>query len=207
MWGLDRRHFAMEHDDALELLQREDVSLTALFDELRSSSGPSVVDRSSHGDQSKRLIRRLAVREAAKSDIIHTLEGIPKFEPICRQMIGEVEDRRLAINELDLMARGIQGIDLNRAQDFDAAIWRVRDIVVPEISWELSDAIPTLRRSLSTSDRASLHNARYLRRHAPTKLDPRGSRWYERVRVVSWLVTLWDHTIDRPRAHRGAQAD
>jgi hypothetical protein len=197
---------AVGRDDAIELLQREDISLTALFDELEESTGQSVIDRSSHGDQSKRLIRRLAVREAAKADIARILDSIPELDLVRAQIEGDAERRRSAINDLDLMARGVRGIELNRTQDFDAAIRKVREIVAQEIYWELSDGIPSLRRSLSDAQRTSLRTAGYLRRHAPTRLDPRGSRWYERARLVSWLITVWDHLLDRPRPRRGAQA-
>lgn len=196
----------MKRDDAIELLQGEDVSLMALFDELEESNGQSVIDRASHGDQCKRLIRRLAVREAAKTDITHLLESIPNLDPIRRHLGGDTEHRRSVINDLDRMARGVRGIDLNRTQDFDAAIWEAKEIVAPEIFWELSEGIPSMRRSLTDAQRASLHSAHYLRRHAPTHLDPRGIRWFERARLASWVITVWDHTRDRPRPHRGAQA-
>jgi hypothetical protein len=192
-------------EDAIELLQRENLSLMALFDELRESTGQSVVDRASHGDQCKRLIRRLTVREAAKADIIRLLEPMRDLETVRCHFVGDAVHRRSVINDLDLMARGVRGIDLNRTQDFDGAIWEVREIVALETFWELSEGIPSLRRSLSDVQRASLHTARYLRTHAPTRLDPRGSRWFERVRLVSWIITVWDHTLDRPRPHRGAQ--
>lgn len=194
-------------DDALELLQQENVSLTALFDELEASTGQSVIDRASHGAQIKRLLRRLALREAAKADIAHALEAEPELDAVRQKVLGCVKDRRSAINDLGLMTRHIQGIDLNSTQDVDAVVWRARDIVLPEILWELSEGVPTLRRSLSGAQQASMRSARYLRKHAPTKLNPKGPQWYERARVVSWFVTAWDRLSDRPRPSRGAQVE
>jgi hypothetical protein len=92
---------------------------------------------------------------------------------------------------------------LNQGQDFDGPLTALIDAVGPEIEWELSDAIPLIRRSLSTNDAAKLFSsARYVERHAPTILNTSGPRWHEHAPVISRLVTIYDHLKDHPRAAR-----
>ena len=56
------------------------------------------------------------------------------------------------------------------------------DAVAPELDWELAEAIPLLRESLSTEDLATLFcSARYVNRHAPARLSENGTRWYVRA--------------------------
>jgi hypothetical protein len=195
-----------DHDgDALDVLEHQDGALLALFAQLESSTGPAVTARYDHGNQGKRLIRRIALREAAKADLVDTLGGIPELAEVRHRLIGTVEERRNAINTLDLMGRGVRPIDLNKTQDFDAAVAELRRIVVPEINWELAAGIATIHNSLTANQRATLHSARYLRRHAPTKLDPERFRRRERIRIIGWVLTAWDHMLDRPRPIKGAQ--
>jgi hypothetical protein len=78
---------------------------------------------------------------------------------------------------------------------------------VPEIEWELTDGIRCLRESLPEGQRVRLHSARYIRRHAPTKLDPKQFRSRERIRVASWILTVWDRLADLPRPVKGARVD
>jgi hypothetical protein len=193
--------------DSLDLLAHQDGALMALFAELDESHGPAVLDRYNHGNQGKRLIRHISLREAAKADLVHALAGIPELAAIRQQLMGEVEERRKAINALDLMGRGVRPIDLNKTQDFNAAIDDLRQVVVPEISWELAEGIPTIDRSLSQDQRTGLHSAHYVRRHAPTKLDPTGFRRREGRHIVGWILTRWDHLLDRPRPVKGARVD
>lgn len=202
-----RFHDPSESGDSLDLLTHQDGALMALFDDLDESQGPAVLSRYNHGNQSKRLIRHIALREAAKSDLVHTLGDMTEFASMSQQLVGRVEERRKAINMIDVMGRGVRPIDLNKTQDFDAAIEDLRRIVVPEINWELAQGLPALGQSLSQEQRARLRSARFVRRHAPTKLDPGGFRQRERRRVVSWILTRWDHLLDRPRPVRGARVD
>jgi len=74
--------------------------------------------------------------------------------------------------------------------------------VKPEVDWELAEAIPLIRRSLSEVDTANLFcSARYATRHAPTRLSVKGPRWYERVPLISRVVTVYDHFTDYPASN------
>jgi hypothetical protein len=193
--------------DALDLLEQEDRAIAALFTQLGSSTGPAVKDRYDHGNQSKRLTRRIAFREAAKADLVRVLGLDPELEELRVHLAGAVEQRRDAMNVLDQMSRGVRPIDLNKTQDLDGAIDELRRAVLPEIHWELTEGIGTIRNSLSAEQRAALHSAHYVRHHSPTKVNPKGFRRYEHIGFVGWVLTVWDHMLDRPRPVKGSQAE
>lgn len=195
------------NSDALDVLEHQDSALQGLFIQLDESTGPAVKARYDHGNQAKRLIRRVALREAAKADVVRVLAEIPALDPLRERVAGALEDRREAINVLARMGRGVRPLDLNKTQDLDGAIDDLRSVIGPEIAWELAEGIAALRGSLSTEQRASLHDDHYVRRHAPTTLDPSGFRPYERIRVIGWALTAWDHLRDRPRPVKGARVE
>ena len=198
--------------DAIDLLEEQDVALVSLFDQLDESRGQGVANRSRHGLLGKQLVRRMGIREASKADIVHAVNDVPEMDSIREQLTGDYRARRSAINGLDRLNRHVRAIDLNRSvdaggEDFDDVVHRLRSVIDGEMNWELGGGIAELRSGLSASKRASLHRARYLRSHAPTRLSPRGFRWRERARVVGWILTKWDHSEDRPRPPRGSQAN
>lgn len=198
----------MDRDDAIDLLEEEDAALVTLFTRFDETSGQGVVNQSRHGDLGKQLVRRMAVREAAKMDIMRVIRHAGAMQALCAKLTGgDPKGRRSGISELDRMIRHVRAIDIGRARDFDGAASRLRVIVASEIEWELSEGVDALRLALTPSQRASLHRSSYLRRRAPTKLHPDGSRWYERSWLTGWLVTKWDHGEDRPRPIPGAQAE
>ena len=93
-------------------------------------------------------------------------------------------------------------MNLNQGQDFDGPLVDLIDAVKPEMDWELAEAIPLIRRSLSEVDTANLFcSARFAKRHAPTRLSVKGPRWYERAPMISRLVTIYDHLKDFPASN------
>ncbi len=198
--GIPKDHRPPEDGTALDVLEYEDRHLHNLFEQLEATSGPSVTDRSEHGDLCKQLVRRLAIREAALFDVVKGLGSVAELSDTLSEMTGAIEPRRNAIVRLDVMARGVTGMDLNRGQDFESAILSARQIIDPEIDWQLATGIPTIREQVSTEVRSNLlHDGRYLRRHAPTHPGTGNGRWYERTGALTRLVAAWDHMRDRPR--------
>jgi hypothetical protein len=189
--------------DALDLLESEDRLVKNVLANLATTQGQTVTQQSDHGNLCKQLVRRMAVREAARDHIAQMLAPTALSE-IGERLGQDMSARRGAMNTVEEMSRGIQGIHLNAGQDFDGAVKALRAIVGPEIDWELTDAIPLLRRSLSSQERLALFRpAHYLRKHAPTNLSPDGPHWYEHARFISRLVAVRDHLRDYPRANRG----
>jgi hypothetical protein len=191
-----------EHtDDALDLLESEDRELRRLFAEIQESRGRSVDDRARYGDLAKEIIRHLANREAALVDVQQVLDDASDMSQVSTKLAEGVSDRRTLIDQLEKMSRGVQGINLNTGQDFDAVLRQVIDVVSSDIELDTTDLIPTVAEWLSRSGREKeLHSAEHIVKHAPTNLSPKGPRWYERAPFVSRLVTMYDHLRDFPRA-------
>jgi hypothetical protein len=197
---------APEHEEtALDLLEEEDETLRALFWSLDRNRGTGVEERSAYGDIAKQLIRHVATREAALQNVVAGMSGMTNLTDIVDRMDLNTEDRRRLISEAEHMSRGVQGINLNTGQDFHAVVSSLADLLISEIEWELSHAIPTIRQTTNSALRTeSLPSADHTKKHAPTNLDPAGPRWYERAPGLSRLITVYDHLRDFPRASRGA---
>jgi hypothetical protein len=195
-----------EDGDAVELLEKEDRAIEEVLRRFCETENSSAIEnRSDHGNMGKQLVRRMAVREAAREHIADVLARSELSEISIRFRQG-CTARRAAMNRIEKMSRSIQEIHLNAGQDFDSAVESLQAIVTPEIRWELGEAIPLIQRTLSSSRRSTLfHRARYIRKHAPAKVNPNGPKWYEHDRFVSRILTVIDHLRDYPRANPGAR--
>jgi hypothetical protein len=189
---------ANRSDDALNLLEREDVELRRLFAAIEEARADTVGGRATYGDLAKDIIQHLATREAALVEVAKKIDDVDELAGV---LDADPSTRRKLLGHLEKMSRGVQGINLNTGQDFDGVLQRVIDIVDPEIERDLNIAVPAVRRWLSDSaEEDPLRSADYVIRHAPTSLSPEGPRWYERAPVVSRLLTIYDRLRDFPRA-------
>ena len=189
-------------DDALDLLEREDMELCRLFAAIEESRADTVGGRANYGDLAKDVIQHLATREAALVEVARKIENMGDLGGVAPSLDADPSTRRGLLDRLEKMSRGVQGINLNTGQDFDGVLQRVIDTVEPEIERDLTDAIPAVRGWLSKSEEDPLRSADYVVRHAPTSLSPQGPRWYERAPVISRLLTIYDRLRDFPRASR-----
>ena len=188
-------------DDALDVLKGEDQNLVELFDQFFASTGSAVTARTRHGNLGKQLVRRMALREAARDHLADAL-GTTTLSDVSARFYQNTARRRQAIDHIEEMSRGIQGIYLNTHQDFDGAVADLRDIVQPEIAWELKSAIPFVESTIPAEQRTRIfRSARYLRKHAPISLNPEGPKWYEHYGIISRLLTIWGHLRSLPRAN------
>jgi hypothetical protein len=118
------------------------------------------------------------------------------------RMLRGGTERRRAYDDVGDLARVVPVMSLNQGQDFDGPLKSLIDAIAPELDWELAEAIPLIRGSLSSEDAATLFcSARYAKRHAPTKLRVKGPWWYERTPIISRLVTVYDHLKDFPASN------
>jgi hypothetical protein len=188
---------------SLDALERENLLLRGLFAQIGESRASSVDGRYDYGNAAKQIIRHLAVRQSSLMNVGNAISKVPALRSTAARMIDRGTDRRSLIDQVGDMSRTIQGMYLNQGQDFDGPLTALINAVGPEIDWELSDALPLIRRSLSAKDAAKLFSsARYMERHAPTTLNTSGPRWHEHAPVISRLVTIYDHLKDHPRAAR-----
>lgn len=207
-------HEAEEGATALDLLEDEDrrvLRLSAEVDEIRSqvtaaTGGTRVEARADYGNRAKLLVRHFATREAAAVDVAAGIHDLDSLHEVAGGLRAGEEERRRRMDRVEKMSRGVQGMYLNTAQDFDDELRELVATARPQIEWELQEAVPALRRQLDAERcRQLFHSARYVARHAPTHVAPGGPRWYERAPVVSRLVTVVQHLRDYPRATRDAR--
>jgi hypothetical protein len=191
-----------DSDNALDLLENEDLELRRLFTILRNHRGFSVEDRADYGNAAKEVIRHLATREAALVAVAGAIADSPELSTVAEEMQGRqgrLGRRRRHIDRLERMSRGVQGINLKVGQDFDGEMQQVEQIIGTEIEWDVDEGIPRVQHALAKSDEMdSLKTAQYVEKHAPTKLDPSGPRWFERAPFISRLLTIYDRMRDFP---------
>ena len=133
------------------------------------------------------------------TDITETLDHRGQAPDLVARFHQDMEDRRTAIDTMDSMSRGIQGINLNQGQDFDGVLLSLIDLMVPEIRWDLDQALPELRRILApTAQVEEFHDDRYLLHHAPSHVSPSGPRWYDRFSPIARIHALFTHLQDYP---------
>ncbi len=200
------------HHNALDVLEHEDRQVLETLGAIDVTRGSgthlheSVEDRALYGDLVKRLIREAGTREAAQADVVSGLGEEPGLSDVATAMETHAKERRPHLDAGERMSRGVPGMVLNTGQDFDPELRALAEVMREEIRWELDDAIPAIRRSLSREAHDErFSSGRWVRRHAPTNLDPGGPLWHERARIVSFFRTIFDRARDYPTAAKRAE--
>lgn len=188
---------------APDVLEHEDNEFRSIFSRSGSDIDQSVVDRYEYGILGKQLNRQMAIREADWDNVVIGIADHGDLLEIATRMDVDIDERRAAMNTVERMARGIQGVDLNTGHDFDGVVIHLSSIIGQEIEWELAEGILAIAQALSGESRDQIFkSARYLKHHALSHLTPKGRRWHEGVRVISRLATLRDR-LHAPGARRG----
>lgn len=190
------------HDNALDLLEREDLELRRIFTLLQRKRGLSVEERADYGDLAKKVIRLLATREAALLDVTRVLGDDPDFGHITPRLESNMLEGRPYLDRVEKMSRGVQGMNLRVGQDFDTEMLGLIQVVGTEIEWELTQAMPELKGLLGDAPRHQFKSAGHIESHAPTNLNPAGPRWWETAPVVSRVITIYDRLRDFPKASK-----
>jgi len=179
---------------SLDLLQSENLILGDLFDQIDEHRGPSVEDRYDYGNLAKRVINHLALRQSALMNVATAILPIPELHLTGIRMKDRGTTRRVDFDEVGDLARDVSVMDLNQGQDFDGPLGTLIEAASREMDWELSEAIPLIRRSLNAENLDSLFSsAQYIRHHAPTTLSTSGPRWYEHAPIISRVLTVFGH--------------
>jgi hypothetical protein len=174
--------------DALDQLEYEDLALQKLLDAFADPS----LDRMQHGVAGKLIVEHLAVREAARELVADGLEKAPELAWASDKLRSGTERRRQRLSVLDEMARGVQPVNINQAQDFDRAVAEMQGDLRSEIKTDLEEVVPVVRRMAGPRTRKLLPSARYVRAHAPTHPGVHRRRWYDRFGPLVRLHALYD---------------
>jgi hypothetical protein len=187
------------HSATLDLLEREDREIRALFDRLERTQGPSVEERTEHGNAAKQLVRHVGAREGTLTDVVVALGDIPALSDVVDRIDFLTEDRRNLMYRLKHMSEGVQSASLTADQDFDGRVSELTRLMRSEIEWELSNAIPTIR---DFTGGEAFQRTGPTVRPAPADSSPTTSRRYEQVPVLSLLVTKYEQWRDRSSSPR-----
>ena len=173
---------------ALDQLEYEDRALLEIMDGFERAS-----ERLEHGMAGKLFVEHLAVREAAREAVAEALRERPGVDDVVARLEDGVPERRRELARLDELARGVQPINLNQGQDFDAVARPVIGTLRAEIDAELKTVLPSVRAVVPGRELDRLlPTARWTRRHAPTHPNPHGRQRHERFKPVVRLHALYD---------------
>jgi hypothetical protein len=202
------QRFLSSEASSLAVLRYEDLFLKDLFCRIRRDQDPietpdydsraaSVERRYRYGQACKQSLRCLAIRQSAAMDVAKAAMSMPQLAEASAKMIERGTLCRPLINELRVVVRAQGPMNLNSGYDFAGHMAALMEMADETIDWELNDAIPLIEGWVVASRSAPrFRGARYVTRHAPTRLNPDGPRWYERAPVVSRLGTLFDHVME-----------
>jgi hypothetical protein len=115
-------------------------------------------------------------------------------------MLSGVAQRRSHLRRLDELARGVEAINVNQGQSFDAAVAEIRPALTDDIREDVEELVPLLHDRLDERTRHKLFpSARFVRAHAPTHPGAHGRRWYERISPLVRLHAAYDFLRGFPK--------
>ena len=128
----------------LDLLRDEDLELRRLFEEVHRTGHESIQERARYGDLAKLVIRHTANREAALRELGRAIDEAGEFRRLRARLSLSGPFRRALLDRVERMSRGVQGINLNTGQNFDAPFRELTQLVGSEIESDLEEAVPAL---------------------------------------------------------------
>ncbi len=174
--------------NAVDQLEYEDRALLEILGQFQEAH-----DRLQHGMAGKLFVEHLAVREAARESVAECLRGHDRLSDLADRLEHGLPERREQLARLDELARGVQPINLNQGQNFDAIAEPVAAQLRSEIGTDLSEVLPAIRARASRGELDDLlPSARWTRRHAPTHPNPEGRQRHEGFKPWVRLHALYD---------------
>jgi hypothetical protein len=182
--------------DSLGLFLAENDLLSFAFGLWESDTFRDLIQ----GDhEAKFIIRHLAIREAARADIVRALSRPDVRE---EELVDFVHDDRTAmrsvITTLTKMAGGVSAGQLDIGQPFTDTLLKARALLQADLSDPLD---PNTIRAHGGVAKA-LHSAAYVRRHSPAHLNGPRLRCFERLGAIQALRTGYDWLNRNPTFQR-----
>jgi hypothetical protein len=204
-------HGAGRRGDAIDVLIEQNEILRSLFGDWDDATtapeeGPEKVvpQNWNRGTIGKLIVEHAAVDLAARRDILVGLEASGQAD-LAEELREQIDKMRAILDRLDEESRGMSPIAVAASPAF-------RD-VVDELQVFLRGDIGRFRSPFNSgrlakalgNDRSGLHDAKYVRRHAPTH--PGRARWTDRIPALVRLHTAYDRIRGFPWGESSPQAN
>lgn len=150
------------------------------------------------GMEAKFIIRHLAIREAARDDVVRALSALDGSDDVAPMTDSDRRPMREAISHATAMTGGISASQLNVGQPFRHVMQHAREIF--EADW--NDQLDAVCRELRARDDLNLHSALHIRRRSPARLNPSGPHWYERIPLIRDVHAAYDFLRRNPTLQR-----
>lgn len=190
----------------LMVQNRQVEQMLDLWEEKTSllSERDSVDDRWKRGSAAKLLLQHMAVREAAKQDVVARLHEVGQSD-LADRLEADGPARRKAIARLDETARGHQAINLNYP-DTDRAVADLAKVYRRESQAEQSDILPAVSAALGGPSERGLPGSRSVQRRSDPHPNP-VPKWYDKVKAVKVIVSFYDHLRSTPSGGTSPRVD
>lgn len=182
--------------DALHLFVEETALLRQLFAKWnttvpeRTMGGEAVPSKWDHGTIGKLLVEHAAVWLAAGEDIVRVMEEVGRGQECSR--LGETNHLvRPILDQMYDTARGVQPISVAITPGFIEAVEQLQELLRPELGGAPERQARSELIVALGPERARLHSAKYIRKHAPARPGPE-RRWYDRVPALLRLHAAQD---------------
>ncbi len=181
--------------DSLGLFLSENELLSFAFDVWESDTFRDLIQ----GDhEAKFIIRHLAIREAARADVVRVLSGHDVEGNLGDFVNDDRTAMRSAITTLAKMAGGVSAGQLDIGQPFNDTLLEARSLLQADLTGPPDPNTIRPHREVTKS----LHSAAYIRRHSPAHFNRPGLHWFERVGIIQALRTGFDWLNRNPTFQR-----
>jgi|GEM_PF-6628743 len=181
--------------DSLDLLVAEKALLSLAF-ELWDAE--TTGDPTRRGMEAKFIIRHLAIREAARVDVVRALSSLDHPDGFAALINSDRRPMRDALFEATRMTGGTSAAQLNVGQPFRQAMQHARTV----FESDSEDGFTSICDDARAEQGLKLHSATYIRRRAPARLNPSGPRWYERIGLIRVFHARYDFWRRSPTLQR-----
>lgn len=165
------QHGTTTRGDALDVLGHEDGLLRSLFAEWDATAPgqageDGVTAAWDHGTVGKLLLEHGVVRLAALDDVVAALRRAGHDE-LADHAAAHVDESRHLLARISELSKGVQPINMRFTPDFAPTVERLGELWKADLSSRPGADLGRIADALG-AERASLHDARWVRRHAPT---------------------------------------
>jgi hypothetical protein len=197
-------HGTGRRGDAIDVLIEQNEILKSLFEDwtdmatVADEGAAKVVPENwSRGTIGKLIVEHAAVDLAAREDILRGLESAGPAD-LAKELAAQIDRMRQVLDRLDEESRGLSPLAVASSPGFTKVVDEFRQLLASDIgSFSSPFSSGRLAKALG-ANRKDLHDAKFLRKHAPTHPGSKG--WPDRFPVLVRIHTAYDRLRGFPWA-------